>query len=137
MSEITRDLFFYGLFMDEAILRDKGVSPLRPRRAVVPGYRLRIGSRALLVPQFGAQAFGMVFALTDREVELLYSEPGLELYRPQSVTASFEDGTFAAVTMFNLGEAHATAEPNPDYAEKLRAVFQRLGFPTDGLRSID
>jgi hypothetical protein len=137
VSEITRDLFFYGLFMDEAILRDKGVSPLRPRRAVVPGYRLRIGSRALLVPQFGAQAFGMVFALTDREVELLYSEPGLELYRPQSVTASFEDGTFAAVTMFNLGEAHATAEPNPDYAEKLRAVFQRLGFPTDGLRSID
>lgn len=136
MSETARDLFFYGLFMDEAILRGKGVSPMRPRRAVVPGYRLRIGRRALLVSQFGAQAFGMVFALTDREIESLYAEPGLELYRPQSVTASFEDGTFAAVTTFNLSEAHATAEPNPDYAEKLRAVFQRLGFPTDELRSI-
>jgi len=136
VSETARDLFFYGLFMDEAILHDKGVSPLRPRRAVVPGYRLRIGRRALLVPQFGAQAFGMVFALTNREIESLYAEPGLEQYRPQSVTASFEDGSFAEVTTFNLGEAQATAESNPDYAEKLRGVFKRLGFPTDELQSI-
>lgn len=50
MSETARDLFFYGLFMDEDVLRDRGVSPLRPRSAVVPGYRLRIGRRALLVP---------------------------------------------------------------------------------------
>jgi hypothetical protein len=136
VSETTRDIFFYGLFMDEAVLRNKGVSPLRPRQAVVPGYRLQIGQRALLVPQFGAQAFGMVFALTNREIESLYAAPDLERYRPQSVTASFADGTFAAVTIFNLSEAHATSEPNPDYVEKLRVVFERLGFPTDVLRSI-
>jgi hypothetical protein len=136
VSEITRDVFFYGLFMDEDILRDEGVSPLRPRKASVPGYRLRIGRRALLVPQFGAQAFGMVFSLTDREIESLYADPGLELYRPESVIASFEDGTFAAVTTFNLGEAHATSESNVDYAAKLRVVFERLGFPTDEFRSM-
>jgi hypothetical protein len=136
VSEITRDLFFYGLFMDERILRDKGVIPLRPRRATVPGYRLQIGRRALLVPQFGAQAFGMVFALTNREIASLYAEPGLELYRPESVIASFEDGTFAPVTTFNLSEAHADAEPNTEYAVRLRVVFERLGFPTDELRFI-
>lgn len=135
MSETTRDLFFYGLFMDEEILRDKGVNPQLRRRAVVPGYRLGIGRRALLVPQFGAQAFGMVFALTDREIASLYAEPGLELYRPESVIASFEDGTFAAVMTFNLSKAHAAGEPNLDYAEKLRVVFERLGFPTDELPS--
>jgi hypothetical protein len=136
VSETTRDVFFYGLFMEEGILRGKGVNPLRPRRAVVPGYRLRIGRRALLVRQLGAQAFGMVFALTDREIASLYAEPGLDLYLPQAVTASLEDGTFAVVTTFNLGEEHATAERNSEYAEKLRAVFERLGFPTDELRSI-
>lgn len=78
----------------------------------------------------------MVFALTDREIASLYAEPGLELYRPQSVIASFADGTFAAVTTFNLSEAHATTEPNLDYAARLRVVFERLGFPTDELRSI-
>ena len=131
MSESTHDVFFYGLFMDETILRAKGVRPLRPRRAVVPGYRLRIGRLASLVPQFGAQAFGMVFALTDGESASLYAGPGLELYRPQSVTASFEDGAFAAVTTFNVGEAQVTGEANREYADKLRGVFQRLGFPTD------
>jgi hypothetical protein len=131
MSETTRDLFFYGLFMDAAILREKGVNPLRPRKAVVPGFRLRIGGRALLVPQFGAQAYGMVFALTDREIAALYAEPDLELYRPESVIASFEDGTFGAVTTFNLGATHASSEVNREYATKLQVVLERLGFPTD------
>src|SRR5262245_25944331 len=117
--------------MDGAILREKGVNPLRPRKAVLPGYRLRIGRRALLVPQFGAQAFGLVFGLTDREIGFLYAEPSLELYRPEPVVAFFEDGTFAAVTTFNLSEEHATAEVNSEYAARLRVIFERLGFPTD------
>jgi hypothetical protein len=135
MSETTRDLFFYGLFMDAAILRRKGVNPLRPRKAVVPGFRLRIGRRALLIPQLGARAYGMVFALTEREIVALYAEPDLELYRPESVIASFEDGTFGAVTTFNLGAAHASSEENREYAARLRVVFERLGFPTADIGS--
>ena len=135
MSELTRDVFFYGLFMDEGILREKGVVPRTPRKAVVPGYRLRIGQRAMLEPQFAAQAFGMVFALTEREIESLYAEPGLEMYRPESVTASFEDGTFGAVTTFNLHDTSAVGAPNSEYAAKLRAVLERLGFPADHVRS--
>lgn len=134
MSEETQDLFFYGLFMDANLLRDRGVRPLRPRRALVPNYRLRIGRRALLVPEPGAWAYGMVFALTDREIASLYAEPGLELYRPESVIAFMEDRTFAPVTTFNLDASHDAADPNLEYAAKLRAVFERLGFPTDALR---
>ena len=124
------DVFFYGLYMDQDILHAKGVDPQAPRKAVVPGYRLAIGRRALLVPQFGAQAFGMVFALTDREIESLYAEPGLEMYRPESVIASFEDGTFAAVTTFNLGEP-VPGDVDLKYAAKLRVVLERLGFRAD------
>jgi predicted 3-demethylubiquinone-9 3-methyltransferase (glyoxalase superfamily) len=134
---MTRDVFFYGLFMDEAVLRAKGVDPLRPRKAVVPGYRRRIGRRALLVPQFGHQAFGMVFALTEREIGSLYAEPGLELYRPESVVAIFEDATFAAVTTFNLSEVDSTPQVNAEYATKLRLIFERLGFPADQIRRSD
>jgi hypothetical protein len=135
VSELTRDVFFYGLFMDEGILRDKGVHPRMPRKAVVPGYRLRIGQRATLVPHFAAQAFGMVFALAEREIESLYAEPGLEMYRPESVIASFEDGSFRAVTTFNLRDPPAAEVPNTEYAAKLRAVLERLGFPADHVRS--
>jgi len=131
MSDITRDIFFYGLFMDEEILRGKGINPRTPRKAIVPGYRLRIGQRAMLLQQFAAQAFGMVFALTDPEIQSLYAAPGLEVYHPQSVIASFENGTFAAVTTFNVRETQITGEPNSEYAAKLRAVLKNLGFPSD------
>ena len=136
MSEMKRSVFFYGLFMDESILRAKGAHPQSARKAVVPGYRLRIDRRAMLLPQFGAQVLGMVFTLTDREIKLLYADPGLEAYRPESVIASFEDGTYAAVTTFNLSETSASGKANPDYAEKLRATLERLGFPSDYIRSI-
>lgn len=136
MSDATIDVFFYGLFMDEQLLRDKGIHPRARRKAVVPGYRLAIGRRAMLLPQFGVQAFGMVFALAEPEIASLYAGPGLESYRPRSVVASFEDGTFAAVTTFNLSEPPAAGESNPEYAAKLRVVLERLGFPAEYVGSV-
>jgi hypothetical protein len=43
-------VFFYGLFMDEELLRAKGVQPRSPRQACIRGFALRIGQRATLVP---------------------------------------------------------------------------------------
>ena len=124
-----KDIFFYGLFMDEGILRAKGVEPRLPRRAVVRDYQLRIGQRAMLCPRQSAEAFGMVYALTERELDSLYGEPGLEMYRPESVVATFEDGSSSEVTTFNLQDTTGTDEPNLEYAARLRAVLERLGFP--------
>lgn len=123
----VRDYFFYGLFMDEALLREKGAHPQRPRKAAVPGWQLRIGERAMLVPTFGAQAFGMVFALDAREAASLYRAPGLELYRPALVLACFEDGSHGWVVTYNLRESGEA--PDDAYREKLRAVMERLGLP--------
>jgi hypothetical protein len=133
MAERTIQTFFYGLYMDEGVLRDKGVEPRHPRRAVVPGYRTRIGERAALVPRFGAQAFGMVFDLTHAELQRLYSGAGLDMYRPDSVLAFFEDGSSRAVATFNLAEPPAPGEGNPGYAAKLRGVLERLGLPSTEL----
>jgi hypothetical protein len=128
-----KDIFFYGLFMDESVLRAKGVEPRLGRKAVVRDYQLRIGQRAMLCPQPGSQAFGMVYALTDTEIDSLYGEPGLEMYRSESVVATFEDGSSGVVTTFNLQDTTGTEEPNLEYAAKLRAVLERLGFPVTDL----
>jgi len=124
-----KDIFFYGLFMDESVLRAKGVEPRTPRRAVVSDYQLRIGQRAMLRGQPSSQAFGMVYALSDSEIDSLYSQPGLEMYHPEFVVATFEDGSSSEVTMFNLSDETETDEPNLEYAAKLRLVLDRLGFP--------
>lgn len=133
MPDAMKDIFFYGLFMDESLLRAKGVEPRLPRKAVVPNYQLRIGQRAMLCEQPSAKAFGVVYALTDVEIDLLYDAPGLEMYRPEAVVATFEDGSSNTVTTYNLQDTTGTDEPNLEYAEKLRVVFERLGFPTDSL----
>jgi hypothetical protein len=129
MSDKLQDVFFYGLFMDELVLRDKGVQPQASRKAVVNGYRLRIGQRAMLVPDASSQVFGMVHALTERETNSLYVETGLDLYRPETVVATFEDGSNSAVTTFNLQQTSSAESFNADYAAKLRSVLERLGFP--------
>ena len=133
MTERTIAAFFYGLYMDEGVLRDKGVEPRHPRKAVVPGHRTRIGARATLVPRFGAQAFGMVFDVTHAELQRLYSGAGLDMYRPESVLAFFEDGSFAPVATFTLAEPPPPGEGNAGYAAKLRGVLERLGLPAGEL----
>ena len=131
MSEV----FFYGLFMDEALLRGKGLNPENPRKAAVHGYKLAIGKRAMLVPQADAQSFGMVFTLSDAEIEALYAEPGLEMYRPETIRASFEGGTSAPVTTYNLDRS-VMDERDVVYAAKLGAILERLGFPAAYVRSV-
>ena len=67
--------FFYGLFMDEAVLAEAGVAARTPRMAYVEDFGLRVGLRTTLVPEAGAKADGM-----------LYGAPGLEDYRPEAAT---------------------------------------------------
>ena len=129
MNPSSKDIFFYGLFMDESVLRAKGIEPRLPRKAVVRDYQLRIGQRAMLCPQRTEKAFGMVYALTDSEIESLYGEPGLEMYHPEAVVATFEDGSSSVVTTYNLQDTAGIDEPNLEYAAKLRVVLERLGFP--------
>ena len=64
MSERRVNGFFYGLFMDVAVLRNSGAMPADPRQAYVDDFTLRIGQRATLIPSAGARAYGMLIALT-------------------------------------------------------------------------
>ena len=68
------DVFFYGLFMDDALLREKGVNPLNRRMASVENFCLVIGERATLVPCPGQRVHGVLFSLTHAEVDALYAE---------------------------------------------------------------
>jgi hypothetical protein len=130
------DAFFYGLFMDEAFLRQSGVTPVNPRRAHVADFALRIGQRATLVPSAGAKAFGMLMALTHTDLDLLYNAPGLEQYRPEAVVAQTLGGSSIPALCYNLREAPGPGEGNAEYAERLRSVLGALGFPHEYIESV-
>jgi hypothetical protein len=136
MSRRQVDTFFYGLFMDIAILRESRVLPVNPRRAYVEGFALRIGQRASLSPWPEQRVYGMLFALTHSELQALYSAPGLDQYRPEAVLARGVDGGLWPALCYNLPEAPRPDESNPEYAARLQAALRKLAFPSEYVSSI-
>lgn len=136
MTDRLIDVFFYGLFMDVDILREKGVTPVNSRPASVEGFALRIGERATLLPSPEARAFGMLISLTHRELGLLYCGPGLEHYRPEAVLVKTFEGERASALCYNLADAPLPHERNPEYAACLQRVLRKLNFPPEYVASV-
>jgi gamma-glutamyl AIG2-like cyclotransferase len=123
-------VFFYGLFMDPDLLRTKGVDPVNVQPAHVTGMRLRIGQRAALEESPEDSTYGFLMELTHSELERLYAESSLAVYRPEAVLAELPDGSSMAALSYNLPVAPAPGERNAEYAAKLRALAVRLGLPS-------
>ena len=136
MNERHVDGFFYGLFMDVTVLAGSGVVPMNPRRGYVDDFALRIGNRATLIPYPGGRAYGMLVALTQRELERLYSAPGLDQYRPEAVLACRLDGGSVPALCYNLLVEPRADERNPNYAARLQQVLRDLCFPSEYVTSL-
>ena len=136
MTRRLIEVFFYGLFMDVALLRSQAVVPMQARHAFVEGFTLRIGERATLIPMVGARAYGMLMALTHRDIAQLYAAPGLQHYLPEAVLAHTMEGQAVPALCYNLVEPPSASERNPVYAAQLKAVLQELAFPAEYVASI-
>ena len=130
------DVFFYGLFMDDALLREKGMNPVDRRMASVENFSLVIGARATLVPYAGRTVYGVLFSLTHSEVDALYSEASVSVYRPEAVFAQLADGSITPALCFNLPMPPSADERNPQYVSKLRELAERIGLPSSYVSSL-
>lgn len=136
MASRPIDVFFYGLFMDAEALRAGGFHPVNARQACVAGMTLQIGRRATLIPDPAGCVHGFVIGLSHAEVDRLYAEPSVAAYRPEAVIAQLVDRSMVPALCFNLPPSDEKVEANPEYAEKLRAVANRLGLPAAYATSI-
>jgi hypothetical protein len=136
MAHRRLDVFFYGLFMDRQVLEGKGIRPIEVRVAAVPGYSLRIGTRAALVLDPAAEVHGLLMQLSHSELDKLYSEPSVQAYRPEPVLAVTREGGTVPALCYNLPEPPAANERNAEYAAKLRALAARIGLPSEYITSI-
>jgi hypothetical protein len=129
-------VFFYGLFMDPDVLRAKGLDPVNVRPARVPGMRVRIGRRAALEPDPRGSTYGFLMELTHAEIERLYSDPAVAMYRPEAVLVEPAGGSRIPALCYNLPVIPSSEEHNPEYAAKLRTLAARLGLPGDYIESL-
>lgn len=134
MTALASDVFFYGLFMDAAVLEAKGVRATGSRHGFVRDWALRISQRATLVPAPGEVVHGVVMAMPLPELDRLYADASVQMYRPVAVVV--EGAATGAALAYVLPEPPAPEERNPEYAAKLRALAERLGLPGRYTRSI-
>lgn len=122
--------------MDDALLREKGMNPVNPRIAAVENFCLAIGDRATLVPCANGTVHGVLFSLTHGEVDALYSEASVSVYRPEAVLAVV-DGSVISALCFNLPAPPSIEARNPQYASKLQELALRIGLPPDYVSCIE
>jgi hypothetical protein len=118
------------------LLREKGCTPTNERIASVHGFALCIGQRAALVPSADHSVYGVVMSLSHDDIDTLYSEASVSMYRPEAVLAQLSSGMLVAALCFNLPLPPGPDERNAEYATKLRALTHQLGFPKDYVASI-
>jgi len=136
MGPLSSDVFFYGLFMDAAVLEAKGISRTTGGRpGVVRDWALRIGRRATLIPDPGRAVHGVVTSLPLPDLDRLYAEAGVRMSRPVAVLVEAR-GAVAPALAYVLPEPPAPEERDPEYAATLRALAERLGLPAEYTRSI-
>lgn len=137
-SSRRADVFFYGLFMDEELLRDKGVSPTDAELASVRDQELRIGERATLAPATSRRVHGVVMRLTVDDIERLYAEPSVRAYEPQALLVELDRGGVVAALCYTLPVPPPATARNQEYSAKLRAIAEKVGLPAgyvDGIGS--
>jgi hypothetical protein len=96
------EVFFYGLFMNLSILHKNGIYPNNPRKGYLKDYKLKIGSRASLVPCKNEISYGIVMTIERNALQKLYTEPSVVDYLPEEITVVLNSKESISAICYNL-----------------------------------
>ncbi|MDT7831671.1 gamma-glutamylcyclotransferase family protein [Flavobacteriaceae bacterium S356] len=129
------NVFFYGLFMDTAILARSGIYPSSLQKGYLQDYALKIGNRASLIPSTNERSYGVVITADQESLAKLYAAPSVADYIPEEVMVHVASGGVIKALCYNLPEASLSGT-NPVYAASLYKLAKKLGFPESYLEKI-
>lgn len=120
--------FFYGLHMDSARLRERGLQPGREQPGSACGYRLHLGAKAMLLPAAGAVAPGRLIELSEADFAALYREE--PTYEREELTIFCEPGRWLAAPAMIHRDPPVHLPPDPAYHQAWHELTRRLHQPT-------
>jgi hypothetical protein len=124
-------VFFYGSYMNRAVLREVDLVPDRFEVARLGGYDIRIEPRANLVRSDQHVVYGVLAEATHAELGRLYSHAQDvlgELYLPEAVLVESAGGAWRAALCYICH----SMEPRPaaaDYVDRIVGPAREFGFP--------
>jgi hypothetical protein len=131
MTEPRVDVFFYGSYMNLAVLREVHVIPDRWEVAQLRGFEIRIEPRANLVRADRACVYGIVASATHDQLTQLYAHAKDVLgqtYLPEAVLTETFDGRYRPALCYVASDM----KPQPataDYVDRIVRPARALGFP--------
>ncbi len=122
------EIFFYGLYMDDSILKNLDVVAKNKRVAYVDWYRLRIGKNATLLREKSSKCYGVVCSIMHDDIYKLYIDTGLVNYVPEALLVSTDDSKSFAAICYVLLNPPQKDEINSDYYQKLGSCMKEYGL---------
>jgi len=89
-----------------------------------------------MVPDDSGRVHGVMMDLTHAEIDRLYADPSVSMYRPEAVSVELDAQERVAALCFNLTAPPLPEESNAAYAEKLRDLARRLALPAEYIAGI-
>ncbi len=123
--------FFYGSYINSAVLREVDLKPGRVEVARLPGFDIKIRPLANLVPSDQHTVYGILATATHAELGRLYDHARDVLggvYLPQAVLAYTVSGQAEPALCYiapNLQDGPASA----DYVGRIVEPAREYGFP--------
>jgi len=131
MPEFAVPVFFYGSYMNRAVLAEVGISPAAWEPASVAGFDIRIAPRANLIRAAGQVVFGVLATATHAELERLYAHARAvlgEVYLPEPVLVHTERGAWRPALCYIA--SHMVERPAESaYIERILQPAREFGFP--------
>lgn len=131
MSEPIVTAFFYGSYINRAVLREVDLVPERFEVARLPGYDISIRPLANLVGSDEHTVYGVLASTRHSELDRLYRHAREVLggiYLPHLVLA-FTLGGQAEPALCYLAPSLAPVPPDPAYVKRIVTPARELGFP--------
>ena len=132
MSEPRVRVFFYGSYMNRAVLREVDLVPTRFEAARLDGYDIRISPRANLIPSSERCVYGVIVEATHAELDRLYSHARDvlgETYLPHPVLAQTVTGAWLAALCY-IAPFMETRPPESAYLDRILQPAREFGFPS-------
>jgi hypothetical protein len=132
-------VFFYGSYMNFAVLREVDYVPGRWEVARLAGFDILIRPRANLVRSAEHCVYGVLATATHAELDRLYAHAQAvlgERYLPEAVLAETMEGSWRPALCY-LAPA---MEPRPaanDYIDRIAGPAREYGFPEEYVRRIE
>ena len=124
-------IFFYGTFMDPAVLNAQGIDCKEVIAARLSGYELRLRPRGNLVANDRAVVYGSIAKLKHDDITRLYQslEDRWRLrYLPQAVLVETLYGTYKPALCYIVPHMEDSA-PDSAYVTQMVSAIRAIGLP--------